>query len=722
MTTPSLQASNPVPAHLPAAAVPFAASIRLRLAALVIAVGLPFVAYIGISAVRQASAEREEALARLVSVARLVAARADDYAGDMESTLALASRGVTIDAASTATNDLALQRARGDLLRPIDNVGLWDLTGRNVGTLDRARRGTQLDIGDRSYFREALTRGALVIEGPLQSPAGAPVVLFARPIRGADARVAGVVTASTRLSELAALLDPKGAVPFRAVVSLVSADGHRILQSDEHARASGPAGAPASRTAASRIPEAALEAFAGADAGAGKAAEYTGRDGVAHFVALAATERTPWRVMVETPASDALSAGQIDPWTTVLLGLASLAVGALLAWAVGHRIALPLRRLAHDAARFGAGDLAHRTTVIDASEAGILGRTLNRMADALQQHTENLVDRSGALEHAAQELQELLASRTRAEQALAESGARAASALARAEASEERLRRITDNIPLMVGYIDRERRYRFNSRYYETWSGRPLAEITGRTVAEVLGPIVYAQVAPNLERAFAGERVDYDVEVPGPDGVRYVRGSYIPDRGPDGSIAGVFTSSGDVTQIRETERELERLAQFDALTGLANRHRFNDGIAAALQRSQRSGLPVALLFLDIDGFKAINDTLGHAAGDDVLLEFAHRMLQAVRSTDLVARLAGDEFVIVLEGVHGREEARFIARKIIASMRREFRAGDTMVRVTTSIGIALGKGGETTSEALLKRADTALYAAKREGRNRFEVAV
>ena len=149
---------------------------------------------------------------------------------------------------------------------------------------------------------------------------------------------------------------------------------------------------------------------------------------------------------------------------------------------------------------------------------------------------------------------------------------------------------------------------------------------------------------------------------------------------------------------------------------------FNDGIAAALRRSQRSDTQVALLFLDIDGFKRINDTLGHGAGDDVLREFARRLSACVRSTDLVARLAGDEFVIVLEGIHTREECRFVARKILAAMRGEFRAGDGIVKVTTSIGIALGHGGATTTEALLKRADSALYAAKGHGRDTFEIAI
>jgi len=292
----------------------------------------------------------------------------------------------------------------------------------------------------------------------------------------------------------------------------------------------------------------------------------------------------------------------------------------------------------------------------------------------------------------------------------------------KAEESEQRLRSITDSIPALIGYIDRERRYRFNNRYYETWLGRPLAQITGRLLTDVIGAEAYRNVAPNLDRAFRGERVDFDVEVPGAGGTRFVHGSYIPDIDASGEVIGVYTSSTDVTPLKEVERQLERLAQKDTLTGLPNRHAFNDGIAAALRRSQRAGTQVALLFLDVDGFKKINDTLGHAAGDDVLRELARRLAASVRATDLVARLAGDEFVIVLEGIHTRDECRFVARKIIAAMRPEFHAGDKAVKVTTSIGVALGLGGATTADALLKRADSALYAAKGHGRDTYEIAI
>ena len=296
-------------------------------------------------------------------------------------------------------------------------------------------------------------------------------------------------------------------------------------------------------------------------------------------------------------------------------------------------------------------------------------------------------------------------------------------ARAKAEESEHRLRSITDNIPSMIAYIDRDRRYRFNSRFYESWTGRPLADITGKHIRDVIGTDAYAAVHPNLERAFAGERVDFDVEVRQDTAdSRFVRGTYIPDFDASGAVIGVYSSSTDVTPLKKIELQLERLAQQDTLTGLPNRHTFNDAIAMALARSQQTGMQVALLFLDVDGFKQINDTLGHAAGDDVLREFARRLTGAVRSTDVVARLAGDEFVIILEGIHSREECRLVARKIIAAMRSDFRAGDGLVKVTASIGIALGHGLTSTADALLKRADSALYAAKGQGRDTFEIAI
>jgi len=130
---------------------------------------------------------------------------------------------------------------------------------------------------------------------------------------------------------------------------------------------------------------------------------------------------------------------------------------------------------------------------------------------------------------------------------------------------------------------------------------------------------------------------------------------------------------------------------------------------------------MALLFLDVDHFKAVNDTFGHAAGDEVLRAFAAQLAGAVRQTDTVARLAGDEFVVILEALTRSEEALHVAQKIVQAVNRPFDGAGPVRQVSASLGLALHDGGDSTPAQLLARADAALYDAKAAGRNTFRVA-
>jgi diguanylate cyclase (GGDEF)-like protein len=157
------------------------------------------------------------------------------------------------------------------------------------------------------------------------------------------------------------------------------------------------------------------------------------------------------------------------------------------------------------------------------------------------------------------------------------------------------------------------------------------------------------------------------------------------------------------------------------LTGLPNRTLFFDRVRQAMARTRRAGKPMALFFLDIDRFKQINDTFGHAAGDDVLRVFAQRLRGCVRETDTVARLAGDEFTMILEGLGGAHDAETVARKVLESVRPPVALADREVTIASSIGIVLyarEDGREMTADALLELADKALYSAKSGGRNRY----
>ncbi|MCX7171861.1 MAG: GGDEF domain-containing protein, partial [Proteobacteria bacterium] len=166
------------------------------------------------------------------------------------------------------------------------------------------------------------------------------------------------------------------------------------------------------------------------------------------------------------------------------------------------------------------------------------------------------------------------------------------------------------------------------------------------------------------------------------------------------------------------EDKLTQLAHFDVLTGLPNRMLFFDRLEHALAEAQRNHTWAAVMFVDLDRFKHINDTLGHAAGDDLLRQVAERLKQSVRASDTVGRLGGDEFAIVLSNLAMALDADAPARKIIERFNEPFRLNQAEHFVTASIGIALFPDDSTDQDALIKNADTAMYSAKEEGRNTY----
>jgi diguanylate cyclase (GGDEF)-like protein len=224
----------------------------------------------------------------------------------------------------------------------------------------------------------------------------------------------------------------------------------------------------------------------------------------------------------------------------------------------------------------------------------------------------------------------------------------------------------------------------------------------------------------HLENAFGGWAVTFEMKTAAGGKLRILETTYIPDVQADGSVAGVYALTHDMTRMKDVEEKLIQLARIDSLTGIANRRMFAEALHLAIGRARRSGAPMALAYLDIDHFKRINDTHGHAVGDLVLTEFARRLQANVRATDTVARLSGDEFVIILEDLRSAPEAAAVAAKIIAAVRAPFATAGLPLAVTTSVGVALYSGASQTQEELLANADSALYAAKHNGRDGFSV--
>ena len=289
-------------------------------------------------------------------------------------------------------------------------------------------------------------------------------------------------------------------------------------------------------------------------------------------------------------------------------------------------------------------------------------------------------------------------------------------------ASSRRLRDITDNLPLLISYIDKDMHLRFCNETWRQWLGIDPASVVGRRLDEVIGPALTMQRSEQLHRALAGERITFETESLALGVNRYLQTEYIPDFQADGAVAGIYALSTDVTASKKVEMQLDQLAHVDALTGLPNRRRFEDKLAEAMARSQRNHRPMALMFLDLDHFKQINDSHGHAAGDAVLKEFAARLQRCVRITDTVARLAGDEFVVILEGLHHTGDAEVAARKMGAELQGPFVFEELRLSaVTSSIGVVVFTGGDAEPADVLARADEALYRAKRAGRDTFVVS-
>ena len=198
------------------------------------------------------------------------------------------------------------------------------------------------------------------------------------------------------------------------------------------------------------------------------------------------------------------------------------------------------------------------------------------------------------------------------------------------------------------------------------------------------------------------------------------------------SISVVLDSAGrlshhvaifsDITRLKTHEAELAHIAQYDALTGLPNRRLLRDRMKMALSRARRNRDFVGLCMLDLDGFKEINDTHGHAIGDQLLVEISHRIVSILREDDTVARLGGDEFVLLLSNLHAIGECdgslAGLLDRVLRSIAQPVIVGEAVVQVTASIGVALYPDDNTDADTLLRHADQAMYRAKQEGKNRY----
>jgi diguanylate cyclase (GGDEF)-like protein/PAS domain S-box-containing protein len=299
--------------------------------------------------------------------------------------------------------------------------------------------------------------------------------------------------------------------------------------------------------------------------------------------------------------------------------------------------------------------------------------------------------------------------------------------------SEERLVLMANSVPALIAYIDRDQRFRFGNRTYGEWFGVPHEKMIGRTLREVLGERLYERLREHVERVLSGHAVQFEYAIGEDESARFLQVAYAPHLDHSGEVLGFYELASDVTALnraqqhqRRAARELatiaarlEFLAHHDPLTELPNRNMLQERLRQAVSLARRHHKQLALLFVDLDHFKNVNDSLGHSVGDDLLQLVAARLRACVRQEDLIARLGGDEFCIVLQDLADPREAATVAQKLLAELSEPYRVSEHDLYVAASIGIACLPNDGHDMETLLKHADIAMYRAKSQGRGNYQ---
>lgn len=293
----------------------------------------------------------------------------------------------------------------------------------------------------------------------------------------------------------------------------------------------------------------------------------------------------------------------------------------------------------------------------------------------------------------------------------------------------ELISELAEHLDAMVAYWDADQTCVYANAAYHAWFGRHGRSLIGVTLQELLGPL-YELNLPYIEAAYGGAKQVFERAIPTPDGsgIRHSLATYIP-RIVEGRVDGMFVHVADVGPLKQLEAELraakaiaETMATHDFLTGLPNRVVLDERIRHAMAQAKRRDEVLALLYVDVDNFKAVNDNFGHGEGDRYLVAMARRLSRAVREGDTVLRVGGDEFTVVASDVHSAAEALELASRIVATAREPLIIRGSSVSPTVSIGVALYPQHGASMKSLAEAADRALYAAKHAGRDTFALAV
>lgn len=278
--------------------------------------------------------------------------------------------------------------------------------------------------------------------------------------------------------------------------------------------------------------------------------------------------------------------------------------------------------------------------------------------------------------------------------------------------SEEQYRLVTNALPVLISYVDLRLCYRFNNKAHEEWFGRPLQQITGKSMKDILDKTAFAIFSEYYRELQSHKQITYESLMQfKKDDERYVSVTLIPYV-KNQELRGFFSLISDISP------RINYLATHDSLTDLPNRGLFNTRFSNALKNASLKKNSLGLLFIDLDHFKNINDTLGHSAGDELLIRMVRKIKTYLRDDATFARIGGDEFAIILENIT-TDSLLKVTERIHCAFEEPFHIEGHEIFTTISIGISVYPDDGQDMQLLLKNADLALYRAKEKGRNIFE---
>jgi diguanylate cyclase (GGDEF)-like protein/PAS domain S-box-containing protein len=286
--------------------------------------------------------------------------------------------------------------------------------------------------------------------------------------------------------------------------------------------------------------------------------------------------------------------------------------------------------------------------------------------------------------------------------------------------SEERYRMLVENQSDLVVKIDKNGIIQFASPSFSLATGIPEADLINCPFFPIISPEYHIQLLEKLHSMVCQHKACYEeFKSNTAEGQKWFGWSVKCLTAPEGADSGFICIGRDITEQKQAEQNIKQLAYYDILTGLPNRTLLHDRLLQAISFAKRNDKKTGVLFLDLDRFKTINDSLGHLAGDDLLQQVAQRLRDNVRDVDTVARQGGDEFVIILNAMEHSRQATMVASKIISTLSHPFQVCGQSVYTGASVGISIFPDDGHDVGTLLKHADMAMYLAKDSGRGKFK---